>query len=141
MRLVVVSLAALLAQSCGGSRAAPSKDPCADVELDVERVWSAEIRAEVLGKGGKIGGATRELVATKMDDLARDWAMVRRAVCRDHFERDVITKEQYVARTECLDAILGEQRTLVASLRQGAGDDVTARLTAVSERVGTCGQR
>jgi hypothetical protein len=141
MRLLLGSLVALVPLSCGGGQAAPAKDPCADVELDVERVWSAEIRAEVLGKGGTVGGSSREVVATKMDDLARDWVMVRRAVCRDHFERAVITKEQYVARTECLDAILAEQRTLVASLRQGAGDDVAARLAAVSERVGTCGQR
>lgn len=136
--LVVCCLA-----GCGGSSApAESKadsDPCADVELDVEKVWSAGIRAEFLGKGGEIAGETRQAVATKLDALSRDWVMLRRSVCLDHFKRQVISQAAYASRAACLDQNLQRQRSLIAALDGGSTADPGAQLQSLSDEVGKCG--
>src|SRR5690349_19664395 len=106
MSAVLVFLVAVLGAlglGCGSAQTAPeSADPCADVQLDVERVWSAEIRASFLSQGGSIGGEHREAIATRMDDISRDWAMLRRSVCLDYFRRHLITREEYAKRADCL---------------------------------------
>ena len=131
---------ALVACACGASQHPGGEpDPCTDVELDVERIWSADVRAEFMGKGGSIGGQTRQVIATRLDDLSRDWAMLRRSVCLDHFKRHVIAKERYVARAECLDETLAHQRTLISVLHEGSERvDAYARLEELSREVGAC---
>ena len=131
--------------SCGGGAAPaqPAKsdsDPCADVELDVEKVWGASIRAEFLGKGGAIAGETRQAVATKLDALSRDWVMLRRSVCLDYFKREVISKQQYSSRAACLDQNLQRQRTLIAALDAGSEAQPDSQLKAVSDEIGRCGK-
>ena len=130
-------LALLVVGACAGSqKGASGEDPCADVPLDAEHVWSAEIRAEFLGKGGTLAGQTREGVATKMDDLSRDWVMLRRSVCLDHFRRQVISREVYVVRARCLDENLQAQRAFIA-----APDEGGARLQTLSDEIRRCGDR
>ena len=130
---------------CGGSSQPaaqaekPPADPCADVELDVEKVWSASIRAEFLGKGGVIAGETREAVATKLDALSRDWVMLRRSVCLDHYKREVISKQQYASRAACLDQNLQRQRSLIAALDAGGEVKLEGELKSVSDEIGRCG--
>lgn len=129
--------------ACGSSQPAPDHgDPCADVELDVERVWSAQIRAEFLQQGGAIGGEQRDAVATRMDDISRDWVMLRRSVCLDYFRRHVIDREQYAGRTDCLDRNLQAQRAAVSSLKGGgAGANPTALFTQLNQGIETCRAR
>ena len=130
-----------VALSCGGSKepAKSDQDPCADIELDAEHVWSADIRAEFMGKGAAIGGETRDSVATKLDNLSRDWVMLRRSVCLDHFKRRVISEPQYATRAACLDKSLQRQRSLIASLDSGASVDSKAELQSISDEIDRCG--
>jgi hypothetical protein len=131
--------------ACGGAQPAPagasaqSGDPCADVELDVEKVWGASVRAEFLGKGGAIAGETRQSVATKLDALSRDWVMLRRSVCLDYFKRQVISKQQYSTRAACLDQNLQRQRSLIASLDAGGDVQLDSALRNASDEIGRCG--
>jgi len=126
--------------ACGGTQDPPgaSDDPCADVDLDVQRVWSAEIRAEVMGYGGAIGGMNREEVATRMDDVSRDWAMLRRSSCRDHFVRHLITAEDLAAKNRCLDGTLQKQRTLVEALRTPTPNVGAEQITSLSVELDGC---
>jgi hypothetical protein len=138
----VLLIFGFLGTGCGSSQHGSSGDPCADVELDVERVWSADIRAEFLGKGGSVGGQTREVIATRLDDLSRDWVMERRSVCLDRYQRNAISQDAYVARTSCLDDRLAHQRTLVSTLTAGKeGVDASAELAALSQETEQCRAR
>jgi hypothetical protein len=136
VRVLVLCLLA----GCGGTQdpGGGGDDPCADVELDVKRVWSAEIRAEVVGYGGQIGGMTREEVATRMDDVSRDWAMLRRSACRDHFVRHLISAEDLAAKNRCLDGTLQKQRTLVESLRSPSAELSPDAMQSLSQDLDGC---
>jgi hypothetical protein len=144
-RVIWLGWLVLVLGGCGGSSQAPAEagkpasDPCADVELDVEKIWSASIRAEFLGKGGAIAGETRQAVATKLDALSRDWVMLRRSVCLDHFKRQVITQQQYASRAACLDQNLQRQRSLIAALDAGGQVELDSELKSVSDEIGQCG--
>lgn len=132
----------VLLASCASAPSAQQgqpADPCADVDLDVEKVWGASIRAEFLGKGGEIAGETRQAVATKLDALSRDWVMLRRSVCLDHFKRQVISKDQYASRAACLDQTLQRQRTLIAALDAGSEAQPDMQLKSLSDEIGRCG--
>jgi hypothetical protein len=129
----------LFATACASSQPAATDDPCADVELDVERVWSASIKAEFLEHGGAIAGETREAVATKLDQVSRDWVMLRRSVCLDHFKRNVIDKDEYVSRTKCFDQTLEKQRALVSSFDSGSNTEGSSSVTALSHEIDQCG--
>lgn len=121
--LVLLSLAAC---PKSGTSSSPA-DPCADFEVEVEKYWSASVRAEVMHKGGELEIEQRAGVANKMDRISEDWVMMRTSVCKDHFVRQLITKEQYAARVQCFDDRLERQRTLATAL---AGDAVD--LAAIS---------
>lgn len=141
LRPMIAWVSALLL-SCAGSpppQGQAGADPCADVELDVEKMWGAGIRAEFLGKGGEIAGETRQVVATKLDALSRDWVMLRRSVCLDHFKRQVISKDQYASRAACLDQTLQRQRSLIAALDAGSEPQPDAQLETLSDEIGRCG--
>ena len=106
----------------GGSTASPaSTDPCADFEVQVEKYWSASIRAQALDKGGLLEVDKRTGVVTKFDRITEDWVMMRTSVCKDHYVRGVIDKDEYAARVRCFDDRLERQRTLATALT-GAGD-------------------
>lgn len=117
------------AVGCGGASthaqsASGPADPCSDFDLDVKKFWSAEVRAEVLGYGGSVAGSNTSETITRLDDITRDWTMLRTAVCQDHFRRKLITAEEYRAKVSCFDAQLSRQRSLVEQLREGAGATV-----------------
>lgn len=116
-----------------GTTANPA-DPCADFEVEVEKYWSASIRAQVMNKGGELELEHRSGVANKMDRISEDWVMMRTSVCKDHFVRQLITKEQYAARVQCFDDRLERQRTLATALT-GEAADLTAIEGALDELI------
>lgn len=118
--------------ACGGAEAPAAEHPetgdqCSDFELDVERVWSEQARVRVEAGvmnhwQGKLDTEVAEqrahTLTTKMDDLARDWVMLRRSVCLDHFKRGLGTSEEYQAKAGCFDRLLARQRAVVAELQR-----------------------
>jgi hypothetical protein len=120
---VLTSLAAC--DKSGSTSMPPAQDPCADFEVEVEKFWSASIRAEVMNKGAELELEKRSGVVNKMDRISEDWVMMRTSVCKDHFVRQLISKEQYAARVQCFDDRLERQRTLATALA-GAGADLAA---------------
>ena len=101
-----------------------STDPCGDFELDVKKVWNDDVRVElgakILEHGGdaeiEVRRAKVRSVETTMDAFSRDWVMLKRSACLDHFKRDMLTKEQYQSRSQCFDSLLTRQRTLVQAM-------------------------
>jgi hypothetical protein len=138
MRRALAGLLLLtLTASCdksGSSSKPPGQDPCADFEVEVEKYWSASIRAEVMNKGGELEIEKRSGVVNKMDRISEDWVMMRTSVCKDHFVRELISKEQYAARVQCFDDRLERQRTLATALT-GAGVDLAAIEGALDELI------
>ncbi len=116
MRSICFAVVALLTACASKPEAATAgeKDPCSDFELDVERVWSAGIKAEILGHGGELQASERKAVVTKLDQLSDDWVRLRTATCRDHFHRKLIDADTYRQRVKCFDDRLDEQRKIVA---------------------------
>ena len=114
----------LLTLACerGGATTKPGQDPCADFEIEVEKFWSASIKAQVMDQGGEIEVEKRSGVTNKMDRISEDWVMMRTSVCKDHFVRGLIDKDQYAARVACFDDRLDRQRTLATALTGGGGD-------------------
>lgn len=129
---VVLSLAACPKSGSGTTR--PAQDPCADFEVEVERFWSASVRAEAMNRGGELEIERRSGVVNKMDRISEDWVMMRTSVCKDHFVRDLISKEQYAARVQCFDDRLERQRTLATALA-GAGADLVSIEGALDELI------
>ncbi|MFO7565695.1 MAG: hypothetical protein R6X02_23835 [Enhygromyxa sp.] len=121
-------------KSGAGTSSPVGQDPCADFEVEVERFWSASIRAEVMNKGAELELEKRSGVVNKMDRISEDWVMMRTSVCKDHFVRELITKEQYAARVQCFDDRLERQRTLATALT-GAGADLAAIEGALDELI------
>jgi len=120
-RFALLLLLSLTGCPKSGATATPT-DPCADFEVEVEKHWSASIRAQVMNKGGELEFEQRSGVANKMDRISEDWVMMRTSVCKDHFVRQLITKEQYAARVQCFDDRLERQRTLATALTGDAAD-------------------
>lgn len=125
--LVLITLPACVG-SGSTSRSPASQDPCADFEVQVEKYWSASIKAQVMDKRGAVELEKRSGVVTKMDRISEDWVMMRTAVCKDHFVRELITREQYAARVRCFDDRLERQRSLATTLAgiDDSGGDWTA---------------
>jgi len=119
-----VPMAMLACDKSGATTSTPA-DPCADFEVQGEKYWSAAIRAEVMNHGGELEIEKRSGVVNKMDRISEDWVMMRTSVCKDHFVRQLISKEQYAARVQCFDDRLERQRTLATALA-GAGADLAA---------------
>jgi hypothetical protein len=106
--------------ACASQNTRAPNDPCADFEVEVERTWSASLRAEVMKHGGEIEIDKREAVVNKMDRISEDWVRTRTSVCKDHFVRELISKDEYAARVRCFDDRLERQRTLAETLAGGA---------------------
>lgn len=118
VRRLLIILFALSA--CPSTNTRAPADPCADFEVEVERTWSASLRAKVMQHGGEIAVEKREAVVNKMDRISEDWVRTRTSVCKDHFVRALISKEEYAARVRCFDDRLERQRTLAETLAGGA---------------------
>ncbi|PRQ10137.1 hypothetical protein [Enhygromyxa salina] len=121
MRAVITCALAMLITTqtgCAGARQTSSTqaDPCADFEVQVETYWSAAIKAQALQHGGEIELEKRSGVVNKMDRISEDWVMMRTSVCKDHFVRALISKDEYAARVRCFDDRLERQRTLAQAL-------------------------
>lgn len=124
------------------SSTAQATDECSDFELDVQEVWSEEsntkVEADLMGQWqGQLGVDTAETrareVVTKMDNIARDWVMLRRSVCLDHFKRGIGSASDYQARASCLDRILSRQRLVLTQLEHDADAGVAAMAGLESE--------
>ena len=128
--LVLVAAMALPTACAGSSKQSKSDDVCGDFEVQVERYWSASIRAQALDHGGAIEVERRTGVVNDMDRISEDWVMMRTSACRDHFVRGLIDQAEYAARVRCFDDRLERQRTLATAL---AGD---AELDAIEAALG-----
>jgi hypothetical protein len=106
--------------ACASHNTVAPADPCADFEVEVERTWSTSLRAEVMKHGGEIEVDHRQAVVNKMDRISEDWVRTRTSVCKDHFVRELISKDEYAARVRCFDDRLERQRTLAETLAGGA---------------------
>lgn len=135
--LAVLTLLATLA--CANAKRGASADPCADFEVEVERVWSAAIKAQVMDKGGAIEVERRAAVTNKMDHISEDWVRMRTSVCKDHFVRSLITKDDYAARVRCFDDRLDRQRKLAELLQGGAAaSEVEAAIDQLVAEPASC---
>jgi hypothetical protein len=136
----LVALVMYVVVGCGASQpaAAPKKDACADFELDVEKFWSAGVKADFMGYGGAVEASERQKVATKLDQLSDDWVRLRTATCRDHFDRNLIDAGEYTRRVKCFDERLDQQRKLVTLMKGNdtAGADKLA--AALAETPDAC---
>ncbi len=137
----LVLLITTLVISCGGSQQGAKVDKCKDFELDVRKTEIAGIRARVdiavKQFGGEIDVHRGEEIITQMDNNTRKWVMERYAVCRDHFHREIGTREEYQARVTCLDAVFEQQTTLITALE--AGDTgALERVTAIAGEISQC---
>jgi hypothetical protein len=119
-RSLLASLLLVALPGCVHSKPHGATDPCEDFELEVERTWSASLKAKVMERGGEIEVEHRQAVVNKMDRISEDWVRTRTAVCKDHFVRELIGKDEYVARVRCFDDRLARQRTLAETLEGGA---------------------
>jgi hypothetical protein len=127
-RLAAFALTLMACARSGATTSTASSDaadPCADFEVQVEKYWSASVRAQVLDKGGQIELEKRSGVVTKLDRISEDWVMMRTSVCKDHYVRSLIDKDEYAARVRCFDDRLERQRTLATAL---SGDGELAEL-------------
>jgi len=113
--LLLTSLCACAGKDRPG-QAPASRASCADFEVEVEKYWSASIKAQVMHKAGEITLERRSGVVNKMDRISEDWVMMRTSVCKDYFVRELISATQYAARVRCLDDRLDRQRTLATTL-------------------------
>ena len=137
MRLFLLLVLVGCASKPEPATAASDKDPCADFELDVQRVWSAGIKAEFMGHGGEIEANERKSVATKLDQLSDDWVRLRTATCKDHFTRKLIDAETYQQRVKCFDDRLDQQRKIVA-LAKGNDTAAATKLADGMTESGAC---
>ncbi|MFV8750752.1 hypothetical protein ACNOYE_09395 [Nannocystaceae bacterium ST9] len=144
MRKPMLGLALFLTPlACVGPQGGPGEpaDPCADFEVEVERTWSASIKAEVMKHGGEIELEQRQAVVNKMDRISEDWVRMRTSVCKDHFVRQLIDKDEYAARVRCFDDRLNRQRTLAETLSGGAAaGEVEAAIDELIAQPASCEQ-
>jgi len=148
-RRVLPMLVVLVLLSCGGPAPPPSsavKDPrCAGFELDVERVWNVEAKAEIksrfIATGVVYAERMYESVVTQMDDATRDWVMLRESLCTDCLVRGLVPREVYAPVSLCYDTALIRQRTAITLFR--SADAVTVEkafevFLDISDRLESC---
>ena len=107
---LIVLLLAVLVSGCGAKQSSGVDDPCRDFDMDVKEVWNGEIklRVDIAVKklGGEVGALKAEELSTKMDNVTRDWVMLKESACNDHFKRKIISAEEYKDKAACFDAFL-----------------------------------
>ena len=136
--ILVVSVVLLACKARGGGSKDPSSDPCADFEVEVEKFWSASVKAKVMQYGGEASTSVALGVTNKMDRITEDWVMLRTSTCKDHFARKLITADDYRAKVACFDAQLAKQRTLAETLGTGALADADAELDTLLAEPAQC---
>jgi hypothetical protein len=118
-------------------------DPCQDFSLDVKRIWNVGIKARlessIVKFGGELAVNQAKEVITKMDNITRDWVMIRQSVCRDYFFRKVITSDEYKKRVSCLDANLQNQRNFILAIQSG-NMKIIDKISTLSLEVMQCKQ-
>lgn len=150
MKVIAILLGTTLpgCASTPNSAAAPraeTSDPCYDADIAAKRVWNEETRitinARVLQWGGELGVDVAQQraqdITNSMDRLTDDWARMRKAVRRDHFVRETLSKDEYQRRADCLDRLLARQRTFLDSLTT-PNSDITAQLQNINRELVTC---
>ena len=137
MRFILFCLLTFLYVACGSAQSGGGDDKCKDFDLDVKKVWNAEIKLKVdiaiKQFGGEAGIGESEEVTTQMDNVTRDWVMLRESACRDHFKRQLITAEEYKAKVSCFDAFLQTLRTMLTAIESGDSTAMEQALTASTE--------
>jgi hypothetical protein len=150
---VLIPLLIQVLAGCGAPQGAPeaggagreSSDPCHDAHLPIKRVWNEEVRAsvnaQVIEWGSEIGFELAEEraleVTTSMDRATQDWALMRVAVCKDHFVRQTLSKSEYQARADCMDRLLTRQRTFLNSLSSPQAE-LSEQLTGIADELQSC---
>ncbi len=136
-----VLLMAVLLSACGAKQSGSSDDPCKDFDLNVKKVWNAEVKLKVdiavKQFGGEIGASKAEEITTKMDNITSDWVMLKESACQDHFKRNILTAEEYKAKAACFDAFLQNQRTMITAL-EGGDQSASDKLLTSSTGLGQC---
>ena len=129
VRLLAVSLLGVGCAHASSQRAGGADAACDDFQTDVEHVWNEQtkvnVRASLMDRwsgelGVDVARQQSESVASKMDRVAQDWVMLRRAACMDHFKRGVGSAEAYQARARCFDDVLQTQRNVLIGLQNGS---------------------
>jgi hypothetical protein len=118
--------------------AQPSADPCGDFEVEVERFWSASVKAKVMSYGGEASASRTQGLRNKMDRITEDWVMLRTSTCRDHFTRGLLSAAEYRDKVACFDAQLAKQRTLASLLSDGNLTDAEVELDTLLEEPAPC---
>ncbi len=139
-RLMAAMLSIGLCAACGARphRSSPADEHnlCRDYELDVEHVWGSETKRDVDAAFRRLrvsyAEQTREAVITRMDDLTRDWVMLKQSLCLDCKVRQVINEQLYAARSACFDEFLMAQRPIVNLLRT-VNEESAARAVTLIE--------
>jgi hypothetical protein len=140
-RLAALALTLTACPRAGESSTAhpAAADPCADFEVQVEKYWSASVRAQALDKGGEIELEKRSGVITKLDRISEDWVMMRTSVCKDHYVRSLIDEHEYAARVRCFDDRLERQRTLATALTgTGALSEIEGAMDSLLAAPASC---
>jgi tetratricopeptide (TPR) repeat protein len=109
---------------CGRTKVAsvlPNPGRCVDAKSQVELFWSPATKAEVDAGIFKAGGEWTKQVSARVlpqiDQITREWAKQQEGICKDTFERGVMSHEAYLQASNCLQASLHQQRTLVEALK------------------------
>lgn len=134
MKWILILGMVVLTIGCAAKQPTTQADPCKDFDLDVQKIWNVSVKAKIEISmqeiGGEVGASKAEQVITKMDNLTRDWIMLKESACRDHFKRQLITVEEYKQKANCFDAYLQQQRTLINSIEGGDSVAVNSLLDA-----------
>jgi hypothetical protein len=141
MRVLVLLALVLFSVGCGAGQPGDAETACRDFDLDVKKVWNAEVKlkvdAAVKNVSGELGASRSEAVATQMDSVTRDWVMLKESACLDHFKRGILSAEEYKAKVDCFDAFLRRQREMLTALNAGDAS-VVDRLLADSGDLVKC---
>ena len=136
--LLVIVPVGLLACKPGTASEKPSGDPCTDYEVEVEKFWSASVKAKVMQYGGEASASVAQGVTNKLDRITEDWVMLRTSTCKDHFVRQLITADEYKAKVACFDAQLQRHRTLAETAAAGNLDAADSELQSLLEEPAQC---
>jgi hypothetical protein len=109
----------------------------------VKKIWNVGIKAKlessIVKYSGELAINQAKEVITKMDNITRDWVMIRQSVCRDYFFRKIITSEEYKKRVSCLDTNLQNQRNFISAIQSG-NMKIIDKISTLSVEVRQCKQ-
>ncbi|MBN2343966.1 MAG: hypothetical protein JXX29_06935 [Deltaproteobacteria bacterium] len=137
MQNIIIFLLSLTVFSCGPTQRGTKSDVCDQFEVDIKKVWNAEVKLQVKAAaktmfGGEAGVQKSEEIATKMDLVTQDWVLLSKKACINHVQLEITTKEEYRKKTECLDKYLMLQRTLLLAIQNNQQAEVDSILEKLS---------